>query len=58
VTDIDVDQIAHGLLTDARIIGCASPAQLAAHLDWLTEAQDNIARAIEKARLGKERLAA
>lgn len=50
MSETDVDQIAHGLLTDARIIGCASPRQLAEHLEWLIEVQDNIARAIEKAR--------
>jgi hypothetical protein len=45
-----VDKIAFGLLEDAKLIGCAAPDQLASHLDWLVEAQDNIARAIEKAR--------
>ena len=58
MTQIDVEQIAHGTLEDARLLGCASPDQLAHCLDWLVEAQDEIARAIEKARRGVERKAA
>ncbi|MDT0507504.1 hypothetical protein [Novosphingobium sp. MMS21-SN21R] len=50
MSETDVDQIAYGLLSDARIIGCASASQLASHLEWLVEVQDNVARAIEKAR--------
>ena len=49
MTEVDVDLIAHGLLQDAKLIGCATPEQLGHHLTWLEEAQDEIARAVEKA---------
>ena len=55
MTEVDVDQIAYALLQDARLIGCATREQLSSHLPWLVEAQDNIARAIEKARSYTER---
>lgn len=57
MSDIDVEHIAHGTLTDARLLGVASPDQLAPCLEWLIEAQDELARAIEKARRGVERKA-
>ena len=50
MTDIDTDQICHAMLIDARVIGCATAGQLGDHLEWLEEIQDNVARAIEKAR--------
>lgn len=51
MTDIDAETIMHGLLADARIIGCI-PAHLITPemLAWAIEAQDEIARLIEKAR--------
>ena len=58
VTQIDVEQVAHGALDDCRMLGCARPEQLASCLEWLIEAQDELARAIQKARLGNERKAA
>ena len=58
VTQIDVEQVVHGTLADAKLLGCARPEQLASCLEWLIEAQDELARAIEKARLGNERKAA
>lgn len=43
--------IAHSLLADAKLIGCAPRHMISAEtLTWLIEAQDNIARAIEKGR--------
>jgi len=50
MSEVDVDLIVHGTLQDAKLIGCASTEQLARHLAWLVEIQDEIARAIEKAR--------
>lgn len=47
----DLDMIAHSLLADAKLIGCAPRHMISAEtLTWLIEAQDNIARAIEKGR--------
>lgn len=55
MTEFDADQIVYGLLESAKLIG-PMPAHLfnASHLEWLIEAQDEIARAIEKARNLKE----
>lgn len=55
MTEFDADQIVYGLLESAKLIG-PMPAHLfnASHLEWLIEAHDEIARAIEKARNLKE----
>ena len=59
MTQRDLDEtIHHGLGQDARMIGCAPGDLLAQHLTALVEIQDDIARAIEKARRHQERLAA
>ena len=58
MTDLDLDFITYALLQDARLIGCASAEQLAANVEWLVEAQDNIVRALAKARRYNDRKAA
>lgn len=59
MTQRDLDEtILHGIGQDARMIGCAPADLLAPHLANLIDIQDDIARAIEKARQHQERLAA
>ena len=58
MTDLDAEMVAYAVLQDARMLGNATPQQLSAALAWLVETQDQIARAIEKARLVTERQAA
>lgn len=50
MTDIDVDMLIVEMARDASIIGCASPEQLKAWEEELVRIQDEIARALQKAR--------
>ena len=58
MTQIDVELIAKGLLDDVKLLACARPDQLASLSEWLEEAQDELTRAVEKARIGSGRIAA
>lgn len=50
MTDLDVDMLIVAMDRDAGIIGCARPEQLQSWEHELVRIQDEIARAIEKAR--------
>lgn len=50
MTDLDAEALGFAVLQDCKTLGNATPQQLASSLDWLDEAQDHLARAIEKAR--------
>ena len=59
MTQRDLEEVLfHGLTNDAQIIGCAPADMLAPHLPALLAVQDEIARAVEKARAYVERKAA
>jgi hypothetical protein len=55
VSNLDFEMLVIGLLRDAELLGCADRRQLKPHLLLIEAAQDEIARAVEKAR---ERIAA
>lgn len=46
----EVESAVYSLLRDAKMVGCAPRSLLTPHLEWLVEAQDEVARAIEKVR--------
>jgi hypothetical protein len=51
MSDTDICELLfHGMTRDASLIGCARGDQLAAYLSDLEAIQDEIARAVEKAR--------
>lgn len=50
MTALDIEMIVVSMARDAKLIGCAERHQLTPHLKDLIEAQDEIARAIEKAK--------
>lgn len=59
VTRIDVEQFVCGMVRDATTLATqATPEQLAPELPTLEQLQDEVARMIQKARLGNERKAA
>lgn len=58
VTQIDVEQFICGMARDATTLATqATPEQLAPELSTLEQLQDEVARMIEKARLGIGRMA-
>lgn len=48
VTDIDIEQIAYGLLQDAKLLSVARPDQLEKCKEWLGEAERELAAARAK----------
>jgi len=50
MSDLDFEATVVSLLRDAELVGCAQAPRLRPHLHLLELAQDELARAIERAR--------